>query len=159
MVKQKQFLWESVNNEIIAKKMWDELCNFDIEIESNSDIIIISNDRLRQDNNNNGIVSLKSSKYLCCINARMEVYNKEKDNCDLSSSQNNHVYLTQCLAFAHANNNFKVKCQSILRMTKIVNIAKQVLKRMKDVWLNQVQIIYTNTACILVLHIIIHNHY
>lgn len=33
----------------------------DIEIENNIDIIINSNDRLRQDNINNGIVSLKSS--------------------------------------------------------------------------------------------------
>ena len=60
MIKQKQCLWESVNNETnTAKKMWDEFCNFDIEIESHSNTITSSNDRLRQDNINNGFVSLK----------------------------------------------------------------------------------------------------
>ena len=86
--------------------MWDEFCNFDIEIESNSDTIINSNDRLRHDNINNGFVSLKSSKDLYCINAHMGLSDKEKDNYDVFLSQNNRVYLTQCLTFAHANSGY-----------------------------------------------------
>ena len=83
------------NDSDFAIDAWNQLCNFTLNNNNNNNII------LRQDRIQYGIQPIASEKeiYLmkCAIN--------ENSDYDILSEHNNKVYLTQCLSFAHSNNN------------------------------------------------------
>ena len=101
LLKQKEYIWKCISDESQNdNENWTNLCNFSKYNNDNGDTI------LRQDEIKNGIKSIKSVKEIYCINADMDEHNTEKDSYDMISEYNDKVYLTQCLTFAHQNNEY-----------------------------------------------------
>ena len=103
LTKQKKYIWNNIKqirNEKKSNSMFEKLCTFGNDDErkiSDGDI------QLRQDRIENGIVSNVNEFDLSLQKVVMGV--GEHSNFDLTFENNTKSYLTQCLAFAHANNN------------------------------------------------------
>ena len=99
LMKQKEYIWNNVQkiqNDKEMNKTFEKLCNFGINSK-------ISQKELRQDKIENGIVS--NINELDLLLQKVEMGSSAHSNFDLKFETNTKSYLTQCLAFAHGNNN------------------------------------------------------
>ena len=99
LLKQKQYIWDNVNEMRESKEddtIFKQLCQFDNESGN-------INVELRQDKIKDGIVS--SVDEIDVLVASIEMGNEAHSRFNLSFENNSKVYLTQCLSFAHSNNN------------------------------------------------------
>ena len=104
LMKQKEYIWnnaQEIQNEKEMKLEFEKLCNFGVNsiANNNSDTGI----KLRQDTIDNGIVADANEFEL--LLQKIEMGDSAHSNFDLKFENNTKTYLTQCLAFAHANNN------------------------------------------------------
>ena len=97
LIKQKQFIWNNIEN---ARKENDkafvEMCQFGGEYKKMNKI-----NNIRQDKISNGIVSKVNE--LETILMRRNMGDSQKDF-NIRFENNTKIYLTQCLTFAHSNN-------------------------------------------------------
>ena len=93
LVKQKEFIWESVENESKTNKdIWNGILNFNPKLKSNTS--------LRQDTITNGIESQVKNEDIYPSVPLMD----NNSNFDVFNEYDTKVYLTKCLVFAHRMN-------------------------------------------------------
>ena len=106
LMKKKEYIWNSVKeirNEKKIKLMFGKLCNFGVNNVNSINNNYKEQAEVRQDKIENGIVSNVSEFEL--LLQKVEMGTGAYSNFDLKFENNTKTYLTQCLAFAHANNN------------------------------------------------------
>ena len=99
LMKQKEFIWDNVKKIQNTKEtnvIFEKLCNFGVNNSRNKT-------DLRQDRIKNGIVSNVNEREL--IIQKYEMGISAHSRFDLKYEMNSKTYLTQCLVFAHTNNN------------------------------------------------------
>ena len=128
LMKQKEYIWdnvEKIRNDKETNLTFEKLCNFGVNG-------INTRKELRQDKITNGIMSSVSEFEL--LLQKVEMGLSAHSSFDLKFENNTKTYLTQCLAFAHANNNtlqsemkeyfgnkLKIKCKYASAPVKLGN--------------------------------------
>ena len=102
LMKQKKYIWNSIKqiqNEKEMNVVFEKLCNFGVNNKNNKN----QQQELRQDGIDNGIAANLNEFEL--LLQKVEMGYGAHSSFDLKFESNTKTYLTQCLAFAHANNN------------------------------------------------------
>ena len=100
LTKQKEYIWNSVKeirNEKETNSAFEKLCNFGVNENG------VNQTDLRQDKIENGIASNVDELEL--LLQKVAMGSSAHSTFDLKFETNTKSYLTQCLAFSHANNN------------------------------------------------------
>ena len=103
LMKQKEYIWNNVKqikNEKESQIIFEKLCNFDVNKVKHT---TATKTDVRQDAIENGITSNVNEFEL--LLQKVEMGSSAYSSFDVKFENNTKSYLTQCLAFAHANNN------------------------------------------------------